>query len=156
MTSIWTRILDALSALAHGEGLAAVFDHLRGDAPPSAPEKSVAFTIAILALAAKMAKADGQVTRDEVSAFRAIFTLPAGEEAHAARVFDLARQDVAGFDAYARKVAALFNPGQQPIRAQDHHILIDVLEALFAIAMADGAYHAGEDAYLGGLHRFSG
>lgn len=143
--SIWTRIIEALSALASGEGLSIVFDRLR--AAPS-PEKSVGFTIAILALAAKMAKADGKVTRDEVSTFRAIFTIPKADESNAARVFDLARQDVAGFDSYARKVAALFNPAAQTLCADDHNILIDILEALFAIAMADGAYHPREDVFL--------
>ena len=131
--SIWTRITEALAALASGEGLGAVFDRLRA---ASSPEKSVGFTIAILALAAKMAKADGTVTRDEVSTFRAIFTIPKAEESNAARVFDLARQDVAGFDSYARKVAALFNPTARTLCADDHNILIDILEALFAIAMA--------------------
>lgn len=144
--SIWIRIAEAISALARGEPLSAVFDRLMG-AP--APEQSVGFTIAVLALGAKMAKADGTVTRDEVTAFRRIFTLPEDEEAHAARVFNLARQDVAGFDAYARKVARLFNPEGRRICADDHHVLVDILEALFQIAVADGSYHAGEDAFLG-------
>ena len=61
--SIWTRITDALAALTGGESLAEVFDRLR--APP---ERTVAFTIAVIALSAKMAKADGMVTRDEVHA----------------------------------------------------------------------------------------
>jgi DnaJ like chaperone protein len=143
--SIWTRIADALSALAKGEPLSVVFDRLRGS---PAPEASVGFTIAVLALGAKMAKADGTVTRDEVTAFRRIFTFPPGEEDHAARVFDLARQDVAGFDAYARKIGRLFNPEGRRICADDHHVLVDVLEALFQIALADGSYHAGEDAFL--------
>lgn len=143
--SIWTRIADALSALANGEPLSVVFDRLRGT---GAPEQSVGFTIAVLALGAKMAKADGTVTRDEVTAFRRIFTFPEGEEAHAARVFNLARQDVAGFDAYARKIARLFNPDGHRICADDHHVLVDILEALFQIALADGSYHPGEDAFL--------
>lgn len=143
--SIWTRIADALSALAKGEPLSVVFDRLRG-AP--APEQSVGFTIAVLALGAKMAKADGAVSRAEVTAFRRIFQFPPGEEAHAAQVFDLARQDVAGFDAYARKIARLFNPDGHRICADDHHILVDILEALFQIALADGSYHCGEDAFL--------
>ncbi len=143
--SIWMRIAEALSALTKGEGLAAVFDRLRS-APT--PEKSVGFTIAIIALAAKMAKADGTVTRDEVSAFRSIFTLSPQEEVNAARLFNLARQDVAGFDTYARKVAALFNDTGQSICADDRNILIDILEALFAIAMADGKYHPREDDFL--------
>ncbi|MDO8884231.1 TerB family tellurite resistance protein, partial [Pseudotabrizicola sp.] len=101
--SIWIRIADALSALAQGEGLSVVFDRLRG--VQSMPEKSVGFTIAVIALGAKMAKADGQVSRHEVATFRQIFAIPDEESANAARVFNLARQDVAGFDAYARKVA---------------------------------------------------
>jgi DnaJ like chaperone protein len=143
--SIWTRIAEALSALANGEPLSVVFDRLRGS---SAPDQSVGFTIAVLALGAKMAKADGTVTRDEVTAFRRIFTFPEGEETHAARVFNLARQDVAGFDAYARKVARLFNPEGRRICADDHHVLVDILEALFQIAVADGTYHPGEDSFL--------
>lgn len=143
--SIWTRITEALAALAKGEPLSVVFDKLRND--PS-PENSIGFTIAVLALGAKMAKADGTVTRDEVTAFRRIFTFPEGEEQHAARVYDLARQDIAGFDAYARKIARLFNPDGQRICADDHHVLVDILEALFQIAIADGTYHAGEDAFL--------
>ena len=133
--SLWARISEAVAALARGEGLSAVFDHLR--APP---ERSVAFTIAVIALGAKMAKADGRVTRDEVSAFRSVFQIPPEEEANAARLFNLARQDVAGFDAYARKIAAMFGPGAD--------VLKDLLEGLFVIAMADGEYHAGEDAFL--------
>lgn len=143
--SIWTRIAAALSALAKGEPLSAVFDRLR-TAP--VPEQSVGFTIAILALGAKMAKADGEVTRDEVTAFRRIFMLPPEEEAHAARVFNLARQDVAGFDSYATKIARLFNPEGRRICADSHSVLVDILEGLFTIAMADGSYHDGEDAFL--------
>jgi DnaJ like chaperone protein len=143
--SIWTRITDAIAALARGEALSVVFDKLRAD---PAPEQSIGFTIAVLALGAKMAKADGTVTRDEVTAFRRIFTFPEGEEEHAARVYNLARQDVAGFDAYARKIARLFNPEGRKICADDHHVLVDILEALFQIAIADGTYHEGEDAFL--------
>jgi DnaJ like chaperone protein len=133
--SIWTRISDALAALTKGDGLAAVFEHLR-----TPPERSVAFTIAVIALGAKMAKADGQVTRDEVAAFREVFTIPPAEEANAARVFNLARTDVAGFDLYAQKIAAMFGPGDQ--------VLVDLMEGLFHIAVADGEYHPREDVFL--------
>ncbi len=133
--SIWTRISDALAALAKGEGLSAVFDRLK-----TPPEKSIGFTIAVIALGAKMAKADGIVTRDEVMAFREVFTIPPQEEANAARVFNLARQDVAGFDLYAEKIAAMFGPGDP--------VLVDLMEGLFHIALADGDYHPHEDAFL--------
>ena len=141
--SIWTRIADALAALANGEGLSAVFDRLR-----TPPEQSIGFTIAVIALGAKMAKADGQVTRDEVAAFREVFTIAAEDEAEAAHVFNLARRDVAGFDAYARKVAGMFGAG--------HAALVDLMEGLFHIAIADGTYHDLEGTYLAEVARILG
>lgn len=140
--SIWTRIAEALAALKQGEALATVFDRLRG-AP--APECSVGFTIAVIALGAKMAKADGQVTRDEVAAFRRVFAIPPGEETNAARVFNLARQDVAGFDAYARQIAGMF--ANRPPAARKA-LLIDLIEGLFHIALADDVLHEAEEAFL--------
>lgn len=133
--SIWSRISEALSALTSGEGLSAVFDRLR-----SPPQRSVAFTIAVIALGAKMAKADGHVTRDEVTAFREVFRIADADRAGAARVFNMARRDVAGFDDYARRIAVMFR--DQP------DILADLIEGLFHIAMADGIYHPNENAFL--------
>ncbi len=133
--SIWTRIADALSALTKGESLSSVFERLR-----TPPERSVAFTIAVIALGAKIAKADGHVTRDEVKAFREVFTIPASEEANAARVFNLARQDVAGFDDYARRIKKMFG--------EDQAVLLDLMDGLFHIALADGEYHPNEDQFL--------
>lgn len=133
--SIWTRISDALQALAQGESLSQVFDKLR-----TPPERSVAFAIAVVALGAKMAKADGQVTRDEVTAFRDVFEIAQEDEAGAAKVFNLARQDVAGYREYASRIGAMFR--------DDPATLNDLLEGLFHIAMADGFYHPGEDRFL--------
>ncbi len=133
--SLWTRITEAVSALANGEGLSHVFERLR-----TPPERRVAFAIAVIALGAKMAKADGQVTRGEIFAFREVFQIAKEDEAGAARVFNLARQDVAGFEEYASRIKAMF--GDQT------GALSDLLEGLFHIAMADGHYHPDEDLFL--------
>ena len=133
--TLWQRISEALSALANGEGLAAVFDKLLGERM-----ETVAFTIAVIALGAKMAKADGIVTRDEVAVFRQIFQIAPEDETQAARVFNLGRQDVAGFDTYARKIADMFE--------DKHDTLVDLLEGLFHIAVADGDYHEAENEFL--------
>jgi len=133
--SIWTRIADAISAFTAGESLSDVFDRLR-----TPPERSIAFTIAVIALNAKMAKADGLVTRDEVTAFREVFTITPADEPHAAKVFNLARQDVTGYEVYAQRIARMFH--------DDPEALNDLMEGLFHIAMADGDYHPAEDAFL--------
>ena len=141
--SIWSKIAEILKALRKGESLSSVFERLR-----TPPQRSVGFTIAVIALGAKLAKADGQVTRTEVAAFRRVFTIPPEEEANAARVFNLARQDVAGFDQYAQKIAALFTPGAP--------VLVDVLEGLFEVACADGNFHPAEEAFLSEVARIFG
>ena len=81
------------------------------------------------------------VTKDEVAAFREVFTIPEGEEKNAGRLFNLARTDVAGFEDYAYKIKAMY--------ADDTAApLCDLLEGLFHIALADGYYHPNEDAFL--------
>ena len=139
--SLWTRITEALAALTHGESLSAVFERLR-----TPPERSVAFTIAVIALAAKMAKADGVVTRNEVTAFRNVFHIPAADEPAAARVFNMAREDVAGFELYAARIARMFRVDDKPCGTDS--VLCDLMEGLFHIATADGKYHPAEDSFL--------
>ncbi|MEM6438385.1 MAG: molecular chaperone DjiA [Pseudomonadota bacterium] len=133
--SIWTQIGEALRALREGESLSMVFERLK-----TPPERSAGFAIAVIALGAKMAKADGRVTRDEVTAFRDVFHIPPKAERDAARVFNMARTDVAGFEGYALRVARMFAERKPPLE--------DLLEGLFHIAAADGEFHPKEEAFL--------
>ena len=130
--SIWQRIAGTFQEV--GDSVTGYF----GSTTP--PEKSVAFTIGMIALSAKMAKADGTVTRDEVTAFGQVFQVPEKDRPAVARVFDLAKQDIAGFESYARQVAALFPAGSA--------MLENVLDGLFHIAKADGAVHPDEVTFL--------
>ena len=92
-----------------------------------------------------MAKADGLVRVAEVAAFREVFQIARKDEAAAARVFDLARQDIAGYEAYAARIGAMFR--DRP------HVLEDILEGLFHVALADGRYHEGEEDFLNEVAR---
>ncbi|MCB1490167.1 MAG: molecular chaperone DjiA [Bauldia sp.] len=91
-------------------------------------------------MSAKMAKADGVVTSDEVASFRRLFSMPPSEEQHVARLFDLAKQDVAGFETYAARIARLYEG--------DTEALADVVDGLFTIAGADGVIHDAELVFL--------
>ncbi len=106
--------------------------------PGEAP--GVVFTIAMIALAAKMAKADGTVTDDEVETFHRLFRVSPQEKASVDRVFRLAQQDTAGFEAYASQIAKML--------AGNPALLEDILDGLFEIAKADGVFHPGEQAFL--------
>ncbi len=142
--SIWTRVGEFVSRVSTNalsgvdEAVRTVFE---GD-----PEtrRRVAFSIAMIALSAKMAKADGVVTQDEVKAFQQIFEVPPDETKHVARLYNLAKSDVAGFEAYAERMARLCGTGHA-----NCPMLEDILDGLFHIAKADGVVHEHELAYLG-------
>ncbi|MCH4541576.1 MULTISPECIES: J domain-containing protein [Brucella/Ochrobactrum group] len=144
--SIWVRIGEFVTSVASNaitgviEAVRTVFE---GDADT---RRRVAFSIAMIALSAKMAKADGVVTQDEIRAFQDIFSVPKEETAHVARLYDLAKQDVAGYESYARQLAGLCSEGQT-----DCHLLEDILDGLFHIATADGYVHEKEMAFLAGV-----
>jgi len=99
-----------------------------------------AFVVGVITLAAKMAKADGRVTRDEVDAFKRVFRIPRDEMAAVGAVFDKAKTSADGHDVYAMQIAALFEG--QP------EVLEELLGALYRIAMADGALEARELVFL--------
>jgi DnaJ like chaperone protein len=135
--SVWTRLTQAVSQL--GDSIGGFLSQL-AQRRATPPEKSIAFTIGMIALGAKMAKADGVVTQDEIRAFRQVFHVPEQELAAVARVFDLAKRDVAGFETYARQIAKLFDAKAA--------VLENVLDGLFHIARADNRLHPAELEFL--------
>ncbi|MGH6889843.1 MAG: TerB family tellurite resistance protein [Rhizomicrobium sp.] len=145
--SIWGKLGGAAAGFLLGGGpigalAGAVAGHVlfdRGDRGDES-EPGIVFTIAVIALGAKMAKADGTVTDAEVEAFGRIFRVPPAEEGNVRRIFNLARQDTAGYEIYAGQIARIFrgNPA----------MLEDVLDGLFEIAKADGVLHPAELKFL--------
>ncbi len=144
--SIWGKMSGAAAGFLLGGGpfgalAGAVAGHLLFDRERAdQTDPGVAFTIAVIALGAKMASADGTVTDDEIDAFSRIFRVPPYEEANMRRVFDLARQDTAGFEVYASQIARMFRDRPS--------VLEDILDGLFEIAKADGVLHPHELAFL--------
>ena len=145
--SVWGKLAGAAAGLAIGGPIGALLGGVAGhyaidrDQEQDGPaENQVAFTVGVIALGAKMAKADGVVTMDEVNAFKEVFKVPDGEMKNVARVFNLAKQDVAGYEAYAEQLATMFKG--------NHKLLEDVLEGLFHIAKADESLHPGEEEFL--------
>lgn len=144
--SIWDRLGDFIAKITSSasHGVADVVEAVRtvfsGDADL---RRRVAFSVAMIALSAKMAKADGIVTQDEVRAFREIFEVPPKETRNVARLYDFAKRDIAGFEAYAERMAQLCGYG-----GPNCAMLEDVLDGLFHIATADGLLHEREGRFL--------
>ena len=145
--SIWGKLAGAAAGLAIGGPIGALLGGVAGhyvidrdQEQDGQAENQVAFTVGVIALGAKMAKADGVVTMDEVNAFKEVFKVPEGEMKNVARVFNLAKQDVAGYEAYAEQLATMFKGNRK--------LLEDVLEGLFHIAKADEHLHPNEEQFL--------
>ncbi len=132
LMSIWDRIEGVISE-ARKRTLGALLETLSAQ---KQRRNEAAFSIALIALSAKMAKADGIVTDDEIEAFSDFFRFPEEEADKVRMVYQLAQQDVAGFDEYVSKVAKIFEAAPA--------VLEDVLDCLFHIAVADGVAHPRE------------
>jgi len=130
--SVWNRI-EKFIATARKRTLGALLETI---AAQKQRRNEAAFSIALIALSAKMAKADGVVTDDEIDAFRDFFAFPEAEAGKVRMIYRLAQQDVAGFDEYVARVAKIF--ADSPV------VLEDVLDCLFHVALADGVAHPRE------------
>lgn len=131
---------EKLQAVIDDAGRRTVGAFLEALADRKARRDEAAFSIALIALSAKMAKADGVVTDDEIAAFRDFFSYPPSEESKVLMLYRLAQQDVAGFEHYLSRVARLYEDAPA--------ILEDVLDCLFYVAVADGVEHPRERALL--------
>lgn len=110
------------------------------DCPPGLPGEDPAFSTAVTALGAKLAKADGRAEDSEYAAFSEVFQADARSEPNIRRLYDLARQTTHGFESYARRLAHRYQGCPT--------LLEDVLDGLFHIAKSDGVVTASELDYL--------
>jgi DnaJ like chaperone protein len=141
--SFWDKLMSAVTDTA-ANTLSAIIEAIRTvfEGDPETRRK-VAFSVAVIALSAKMAKADGVVTEAEIKAFQQVFDYPEDEAKNVARLYNLAKQDVAGYEAYAEKLSGLCSSGKA-----NCPVLENVLDGLFHIAKADGAIHEKEMSFL--------
>lgn len=146
--NIWGIIIGGATGFAIGGPIGALLGAAAGhyaEAKFKGPSdsfesKKIAFTVAIIALSAKMAKADGVITRSEITAFRQKVHIPTEDLKRVGQFWDLARQTPDGFQSYAKQSVALFG-SRAPILEQ-------LLELLFFIAKADGEISTPEWNYL--------
>jgi DnaJ like chaperone protein len=144
--SIWERLASAVAQSSVGASIGTLFGGAGGAAEVErepldrSADNEVPFTVGVIALSAKMAKADGVITRDEVKAFKEAFRVSDGEMKHVARIFNLAKEDVTGYEDFAEDLVNVFKGNRE--------LLEDVLEGLFHIAKADEILHPQEEQFL--------
>ena len=147
--SIWGKIFGGTSGFVLGGPLGGLLGIFAGHAidkfnrkklPESIAVKQVNFTIGVIALSAKMAKADGIVSYEELSAFKKGLIINQNDLKNVEKVWNYAKQSVHGFESYARQLAKLFKPSSS--------ILENLIHLLFSIARSDGQITVKEEEFL--------
>jgi DnaJ like chaperone protein len=165
----WGKIVGGIAGFAVGGPMGAVFGAALGHAADSGTvatmrspfgadpllnpariaallgRKDQLFSIAVVVLAAKLAKVDGPVKREEIAAFRRQIRIPSESVREIGRIFDQARDTPEGYEAYADALGASF--------ADNRAVLEELLAALFQVARADGPVNRAEHEYLSRVHR---
>ena len=140
--SIWGKIIGGTTGVALGGPLGAIigimiggsFDRsarkLSSSNQISQQQKQNVFALCIIVLSAKIAKADGQVTKEEIYTFKEKFNIQAEEMSEVSKIFNEAKKSSFGFKNIADQVGNLFS---------DNKVLLEqLLNNLFYIAEADG------------------
>ena len=150
--SIWGKVIGGVAGFALGGPIGGLLGAVAGHAmdrarvgqrltgPASQQARQSAVAVAVIVLGAKMAKADGRVTRDEIEAFKTVFQIPAGDMRDVGRLFNEARREAEGFEPYAEQLGAMF--------AHEPQVLEGVLGGLMHVALADGVVHPNEIEFL--------
>lgn len=161
--SIWGKLAGASTGFVLGGPLGALlgglaghlYDRMQAGREGGAPQvedrrelRELAFAAGLVALAAKLAKADGVVTRDEIAAFRQAFAITPEEARTIAKLYNEAKRSPHGFEAYAQQLAEVLD--------HDPALLEELLDGLFAVAAVDGRLHEAEERYLREVARIFG
>jgi len=88
------------------------------------------FAISLVILTAKLAKADGQVSKEELIAVRDKLKIPENEIEQVGKIFNKAKQESKGYEPYAQQIAQIYK--------NNPNVLEEVINILFYIAEADG------------------
>ena len=88
------------------------------------------FALSLIVLSAKLSKADGQVSKEELIAVRDKLKIPENEINNVGKIFNKAKEESSGYEPYAQQIAQIYK--------NNLNVLEEVINILFYIAEADG------------------
>jgi len=94
------------------------------------------FALSLIVLSAKLSKADGQVSREELIAVKDKLKIPENELDQVGKIFNKAKEESAGYEPYATQIAQIYQGNL--------NVLEEVINILFYIAEADGKVSTSE------------
>ena len=88
------------------------------------------FALSLIVLSAKLSKADGQVSREELLAVKDKLKIPENEIDEVGKIFNKAKEESSGYEPYAKQIAQFYQG--------NINVLEEVINVLFYIAESDG------------------
>ena len=152
--SIWGKLIGGAAGMALGGPIGAIlgiaaghgvdkvskFDIDESNKKFSNDQKEQIFATSVIAISAKLAKADGKISKSEILAFKKIFEFPAEDEKAISNIFNSAKENIDDYKGIAEQVYKVFK--------SDRGLLFELLNSLFSIAYADGELHPKEKVML--------
>ncbi len=143
--SIWGSLIGGIIGFSFGGPFGMLLGSLLGGkisrARAGAGFSAVAqgqrmFALSLIVLSAKLSKADGQVSREELIAVKDKLKIPENELDQVGKIFNKAKEESAGYEPYAQQIAQFYKG--------NINVLEEVINILFYIAEADGEVSAQE------------
>ena len=88
------------------------------------------FALSLIVLSAKLSKADGSVSKEELVAVKNKLKIPDNEIDQVGKIFNQAKKEKTGYEPYAQQIAQIYK--------NNPNVLEEVINILFYIAEADG------------------
>ena len=88
------------------------------------------FALSLIVLSAKLSKADGQVSKEELIAVKDKLKIPENEINNVGKIFNKAKNESSGYEPYAQQIAQIYK--------NNLNVLEEVINILFYIAESDG------------------
>ena len=101
------------------------------------------FALSLIILSAKLSKADGRVSKEELIAVKEKLQIPDSEIDQVAKIFNKAKDESTGFEPYAKQISEIFKGNQ--------NVLEEVINILFYIAEADGHVSNEEESMIANI-----
>ena len=155
--SIWGSLIGGFVGFSFAGPIGALIGSMLGGRISSArrsgfqrsfvPSEKI-FAISLIILTAKLAKADGHVSKEELIAVKDKLKIPEHEIDQVGKIFNKAKEDSLGYELYAQQIAQIYN--------NNPAVLNEVINILFYIAEADGKISDSETAMIKNIAKIFG
>ncbi len=137
--AIWGSLIGGMIGLSLGGPFGMLLGSLIGGKISRAKSRSgfgsfaqpqQIFALSLIVLSAKLSKAEGQVSKEELIAVKDKLKIPENEIDQVGKIFNKAKEESAGYEPYAQQIAQIYKG--------NINVLEEVINILFYIAEADG------------------